>query len=206
VTKILSQAGNSLADVYDVEGSIAGIDELETRELGIIHEMGATVFSERLSAQIVRFATAALAQNADFDSTLISPPPNIYRVLGAMVVIDTAGRMSFCQISLRDPITGREMPFFVWEAGDDVESNIRIVENGGAAGNTTILRSQFGPQGPTIGVSDGQPRRVGDEIVFRGRTAGFGAGDVTAVALVHLGITEAVGGSLSSRGLPVPSW
>ena len=207
VTKILSKSGDSLADVYDVEGSIAGIDELETNELGIVHEMGATVFSERFGAEIVRLATGDLSQNTAFDTTLTTPPPNIYRVLGVLVLMSTTARLTYVQVSLRDPTTGREMPIFMWEGSEDQETNLRIVENNGAAANAIALRSRFGPQPvQTLGVSDGQPRRVGEEIVFRGLTAGFGAGTVEGIALVHLGITEVAGSGLSSRGLPVPSW
>ena len=45
MVKILSQAGISLADLYNVEGSIAGIEQLDTRELPIVHEMSGTIFS-----------------------------------------------------------------------------------------------------------------------------------------------------------------
>lgn len=205
--KILSQSGDSLADVYDVKGSIAGIDQLETRELPIVHEMGNTVFSERLGAEIVRLPTGDILQNANFDVTLASPPPNIFRVLGVVVLLDTTTRINIAQVSLRSTV-GREVPFFVWDIADDIETSIRIVENNAAATNTIALRSRFGPQGgvPTLGVSDGQPRMVGEEIVFRGRAAGFGAGTVECIALVHLASPEVTQGSLSSRGLPVPGW
>ena len=201
--KILSQAGNSLADVYDVEGSIAGIDQLDTRDLPIVHEMGHTVMSERMSGEIVRLSTGALAQNTAFDVILTSPPVGIYRVQNFQVIADVAARTSFCQISLRDVTTGREVPFMIWASADDVDSSVRIVENGAAVSTQTALRPSF-PHIPLTATGTGQPRRVGQEIAFRGSTSGFGAGVVTIIALISLVSAEVPG--VSSRGLPVPSW
>jgi len=65
--KVLGQVGVSLADAYDIEGSIAGVDELVTRDVSLTHDMAATIFSERVSTAIRRSATAALAQNTLFD-------------------------------------------------------------------------------------------------------------------------------------------
>ena len=208
MVKILSQSGNSLADLYDVQGSIAGIEDLATQELPIVHEMGATIFSERLGGEIVRLSSGDLAQNIAFDVILTSPPVGIYRVLGVCVLQDTAAlaRLTFAQVSLRDPGTGREMPFFVWDVDEDKESSIRIVENGAAAATMGILRTFRNTQTTTLGIGEGQPRRVGEEIVLRGLTAGFGAGTIETIALVYLGLTEVAQGSLSSRGLPVPGW
>ena len=208
MTKILSQAGNSLADIYDVEGSIAGIEQLETQELPIVHEMAATIFSERLAGEIVRLDTGALAQNVAWDVILTSPPVGIYRVLGMIVLVDVVARVLLAQTSLRDPGTGREVPFFVWDTNGagDFESTVRIVDNGQSVANVTMLRGTTGPDLPTVGIAEGQPRRVGEEIVFRGQTRGFGAGTVTTTALVYLASGEVAQGALSSRGLPVPSW
>ena len=206
MVKILSQSGNSLADVYDVEGSIAGIEQLETRELPIMHEMGATIFSERLSGEIVRLPTGDLAQSTGFDVILTSPPVGIYRVLGVVVLADTAARTLIAQVAVRDITTGREMPFFVWSSVTDSEASIRIVENGGAAAAQTIMRTSDNLQMPSLGIAEGQPRRVGEEIVLRGQTNAFGAGTVEVIALVYLASGEVSQGALSSRGLPVPSW
>ena len=205
MTKILSQAGNSLADVYDVEGSIAGIEQLETRELPIVHEMGSTVFSERLGGEIVRLATGDLLQSAAFDVILTSPPTGIWRVLGLIVLSDTTGRVDRAQVSLRDPGTGREMPIFVWQATPDIELAIRIVENNQAVTSMGTLRT-VQTQVPNLAIAEGQPRRVGEEIVFRGSATAFGAGTVELIALLYLGVTELTQGAISSRGLPVPGW
>ena len=92
---------------------------------------------------------------------------------------------------------------------DDIESSIRIVENGEAVGSQAALIPSAGRaslQTPTLGIAEGQPRRVGEEIVFRGQSLAFGAGTVEAIALVYLGTAEVTQGALSSRGLPVPGW
>ena len=205
MVKVLSQSGNSLADIYDVEGSIAGIESLETDELPIVHELGGTVFSERLSGEIARLSTGAILQDVAFDVILTSPPVGIYRVLDVLVITTASARVEFVQMSLRDPLTGREMPFFIWESGDATTS-IRIVENGGAAGTQTALL-MFGNRAvPTMGIAEGQPRRVGEEIVMRGLASSFGAGTVTTIGLTYLASGEVSQGALSSRGLPVPAW
>lgn len=201
MVKILSQAGSSLADVYDVQGSIAGIDTLDTRDLPIVHEMGATVFSERLSGEVVRLGVVGLLQNASFDVILISPPAGIYRVLGVVVVTTPTARILHCQCSVRSVGQAREVPFFVWDSTNDVEAGIRLDDGG------VVNRIQLRPSSnltPTLGISDGQPRRVGEEIVMRGQASAFGAGTVLVTASIFLGLTDVT--RLSSRGLPVPGW
>ena len=202
MAKILSRSGASLADIYDVAGSIAGIDCLETRELGIIHEMGATVASERFSSEIRRFDTGALNQNTTFDVVQTNLPAGIWRVLGIIVLANTNVRSLTAQVSLRDPTAGREVPVYVWDSTNDVQSVVRIVENGAAAANFESLVPAH-VRLPSIGVGAGQPLQV-SEIAFRGLTSGFGAGTVQHIALVHICFSQITG--LSSRGLPIPSW
>jgi len=206
VVKILSQSGNSLADLYDVEGSVAGIDSLETRELPIVHEMASTVFSERCSGAIRIAQTAALAQNAAADVVLTDLPSGVWRILNVVVFADVNARTSSAQVSLREPIVGREIPIFAWDSTNDVQTNIRIVEDGAAAANVFVHVSNF-MNVPTMGIGAGQPQRVG-EIAFRVLTSAFGAGTVTMTALIYLALSAIGGvpGNTTSRGLPVPSW
>ena len=76
--KILAQAGISLADVYDVEGSIAGTDELLSEDVSLVHEMGGHMMSERCRSFVVTLATGDQIQNANFAATggLIPDSPN----------------------------------------------------------------------------------------------------------------------------------
>jgi len=202
--KILAQTGVSLADVYDIEGSIVGVDHLDANDVNLVHEMGATIFSERLGATIQRFVTGDLAADDTFDLTLVVS--GIYRVLSVTVLVDTAARINRAQLSLRDPGTGREIPFFIWTTGIDVEHAIRIVEEGAAVGNFTAMTQAVPQTMPTLGMGVGQRvnQRVGAEIVFRGLATSFGAGTVEATALVH--VANASVERLGSTGLPIPSW
>jgi len=205
MAKILSQAGISLADIYDVVGSIAGVEELLSEEISLIHEMGSTVFSERLRGTIQRATTGALAQNVVWNLT-IPHPGGIYRILGVYVQADVSSRTQRAQISLRSVEQGREIPLFIWDStGNDFQSSIQIVEEGAAVSTDSAL-IQISPQMgvPTIATGAGQPAAVGDEIIFRGITGGFGAGTVTNVALIHMVSAESA--SFIAVGLPIPGW
>ena len=203
MAKILAQAGVSLADIYNVVGSIAGIEELISREVHPFHEMGTTIFSERVSADIIRATSGDILQNTDFDVVLDELGEVPSRLLGVCVLTDAVARLNYAQISVRDPTTEREIPLFVW---DNNESSMvaRIQENGAALTNWDYLASPLnGPAVPSMLFSTRQPLDV-NEIAFRGRSAGFGAGTVEVVALLYQAGPQLAG--LSSRGLPLPSW
>ena len=205
MVKILAQAGNSLADVYDVRGSVAGIEQLETKELPIVHEMGATVFSERVAGAISRANTGDIGQTQDFGAVALSGfAPNMTRITGLIVFVDAAARMDFIQVSARSSSDGREVPLWAWDSAADQEVNLRIVDNGAAAANVTLLRT-FAPNAniPTTLYGSEQRRSI-DEIAMRGRTLTFGAGTVEATVLILTAFASLAG--VSSRGLPMPSW
>jgi len=204
VAKVLGQAGTSLADVYDVEGSIAGVDQLNSEEVSLTHEMGATIFSERLQGFIFRLTSGATLQNLTFNIVLPINLP-IYRVLGVYVQIDTGARLTRVQVALRQTQGGREIPMFIWTTTNDIEQTILIVENGAAVGVDVAL-VQVSPGGtlPILGMGSDQPALVGDEIVMRGTTSGFGAGTVTCTALVYIANPQGV--IQRAVGLPIPSW
>lgn len=203
MSKVQAQAGSSLADIYDVKGSIAGIENLETRDLPIVHEMGATVFSERLSGNHRRQVTASLAQSTAFDSVLADfGQGNAQRILGVTVLADFSARVDRVMVAIQDPIAEREVPIFVWDTANDATSVIRIVDNGAAAAdmayfipNPLIL--------PNMLLGPGQPDQM-PNIVLRGQTSAFGAGAVVLTLLIYHVFAEL--GGVSSHGLPVPSW
>ena len=130
MVKILSQSGNSLADMYDVVGSIAGIEQLQTRELPIVHEMGATLFSERFNAGIRRMTTVALAQNTNFDVVIANLGRGIGRIFHVVCLANQQARALNVMVALRSTSDGREIPIFIWDTNDDVETAIRIDDNG----------------------------------------------------------------------------
>jgi len=203
MVKILSRSGTSLADIYDVKGSIAGIDQLETRELSIVHEMGATVFSERLHTTIRRATDDALAQNTAFEAIITNLPSVPTRLLGMAVVTDDASRISRAAVMLRDPESsgGTEIPIWAWDQSTSVRVNFIDL---GSSVTFDLLVSAPPVFVPTfIGGSGQQPDPV-DEIVLRGVTTGFGAGTVFMRVFYYMAFPFL--GGLSSRGLPVPSW
>lgn len=203
MVKILARGGQSLADTYDVKGSSVAIEQLEAGEVSLVHEMGATIFSERLSGFVRRVSTGNLTQNTAFDSIMTNLPATPWRVLGVAVISDSLVRQDNCQISIQDPLAGREMPIFSWASANDVASNIRIQEGGGAAAAAAILIPTHPLLVPNLGMGSHQPQGVND-ITFRGLTTGFGAGTVALVAIVYIAFSQV--GGLSSRGLPVPGW
>lgn len=207
--KVLGRAGTSLADIYDIEGSIAGVDQLLSEEVHLEHEMGGAIFSERLVGTIERITTGALTQNTNFNFTAAGPP-GTYRVLNVYMQADTAARVLFAQVSLQAAATTvlplREIPIFIWDDVNDVESRIRIIDNGAAVGGDTAMIQTRPMAMPTLGLGTGQRLMVGDAIVFRGVTAGFGAGTVEVVALLYVARAEIGIGRLPQIGLPLPGW
>lgn len=210
--KVLSKSGDSLADLYDVEGSVAGIEDLYAREVSTIHEMGGTIFSERMGGDIRRLLSGAIGQSTNISVVDSTMPPGITRILGASVIVNTAARMTSLMLAVRDPSVGREFPFFVWTS-NQAEETIRIVENGAAVANMNYLVPLVGTVLPTFIFGGGQPAagQVPD-VVMRGTSSAFGAGTVSVFGLVYVasanpaGITDDPIIPLISRGLPVPGW
>jgi len=204
VVKILSNSGESLADIYNVVGSIAGIEHLETHTLPIVHEMGGTVFSERFSTLLIRTPSAAIAQNLGFNTILTSLPPFPFRIYGIQVFIDTTARILIASVAVQNPLNERELPIWHWDSAADIETRIAYDDDG--AGPLTTIFLQPAAEAVTLPhmmAGTGQPQTT-PNLAFRGVSTGFGAGTVQAVLLLHIGFSEVKG--LSSYGLPIPSW
>jgi len=200
MVKIQSQAGNSLADTYDVEGSIAGIDQLLTRDLPIVHEMGATVFSERFRSTWRRVTTSQ-NQNAAFTLTISNFPQTITRLLGFQVISDDATRVATLQASIMAAEDEQDFPVWVY-GGTSVSARVNDSDTVAAFDVLQpVAGSVFLPS--FVGGSDQGPNPVSD-LRVRGNTTGFGAGTVIVTALVFLAFTFTP--NVSSRGLPIPSW
>ena len=204
MVKILSQSGRSLADIYNVRGSIAGIDQLETRELPIVHEMGATVFSERFRTSVREVSSGAIAQNTDWDVILATLPATVTRILGVIVATTAVASLVRASLMLRDPISGggTEIPFWVWDGANSIAT--RFMDSGTIVVQDLLLASPTLFQIPTFsgGVEQGAvPVR---DLAFRGRAGGFGAGTVTTNAFIFVAFSFTP--SVPSFGLPIPSW
>jgi len=207
--KILSQSGVSLADTYDIEGSIAGVENLESKDVHLFDEMGGRVFSERLLSFNIRMTSGAVAQNITWNTEAAGIPDSINRVLGVFVFIVAADttEVANCQVSYRDQNDLTEIPIFTWDDGTDPEIPIRYADNSATSTGLIQLRS-------SVSLLPGLLTRYGEEedmpsIVFRGVAAGFGAGTVTCVAYIHLcraNRGNPAPGAPSSHGLPLPGW
>lgn len=205
--KVLSKSGASLADVYDVEGSVAGVEEVLTKDVQLIHEMGGVIVSERFRTRVLRVASGDIDQNTNFDTLLnintASPTPLVpNRLLGVVVVVDTAARLSRLQVSARDPDAGEDFPIWVFAGATDHTIRIRIA--GGAAADMTILTPDNLNTPSMLGGSAVSHRPTTHELVMRGRTSGFGAGTVEMTLLAYVAFPRP--GGVNSTGLPIPSW
>ena len=206
--KILSQAGNSLADIYDVRGSIAGIDILETKQLPLVHEAGATVFSERFATDFDRFDTGNIAQNITFevirDAAVL--PGGVLRLLNIQMYSDVAARLLHLSLNVRSPIspvTAASQEINIWNW--DGTSNVGRFDDLGVIITVDMLVPAVGLSIPTFfgGADQANPSMV-SELAMRGVTTGFGAGTVYAACVLHFAHAFIPG--TRSRGLPIPSW
>lgn len=206
MVKILSQTGISLADIYNIKGSIVGVDQLLATEVQTVHEMGATIFSERLSASITRVVTGNIAQGVAFNVISGGFPTVPVRINGITVFTDTIARLDRIMVGLHDPAAGaeRDMPLFVWNSAVDAEIPMQIQDDGAAVASVTLLRPlQALANLPTFLIGTDQPLSI-PNLVIRGTTLAFGAGTVEAVVVASVVFSQI--GGISSYGLPIPSW
>lgn len=201
--RVQAQAGASVADVYDVVGSVAGVDELELRAIQGVHEMGSTIFSERLGMATNRSAAAGLAQDTNFDveiAPLSSPLP--YGRILSVVVFGNAARLSHSCVCIRDEESERDIPIWSFDVAVDGVISVRLEDNGAGAANRTQFRGGM-TYLPNLLVGPTQFDRL-DRVAWRGRTTGFGAGTVNLIMVFQIAFPLLRG--VSSRGLPIPSW
>ena len=205
--KVLAQTGISLADVYDIAGSIVGVDELISQDVSLVHEMGGQIFSERLLGFIVRATTGAVAQNTGWTVVVGAIPDSPNRLLGVTVLADTVARVDTAALMYRNRITNREFPLYSWNTANDAEPLVPWSDDGAAVANVFWLRPTTYTL-PSLITRLGDDRLMGD-FVFRGGTGGFGAGTVETFLLLHLARANPgspAPGQPSSHGLPLPGW
>lgn len=207
MAKILSQAGDSLADSYDVSGSIAGVEDLITQDVQLIHEMGGTIFSERLTSQVLTIASGSTAQNSSFDGAYEDFSDSPTRILGIQVLTSAASRVQLASVSILEDDGSAEQPIFVFDSTDDEEGLVRCTISGGGVANYGHLSPRLSAT-PTLVTRFGNSSNM-PTLKLRGLTEGFGAGTVQVTALVHVaraGPAVPVAGTPESHGLPLPSW
>jgi len=206
--KILSQAGTSLADVYDVEGSVVGLENLDVSDIKGVHDLGPQIHSERLLVFSLLADSTAINQSTAFDIELGAFPDSINRVLSVFVLADVTGGFSFCSVAIRDSGSLVDHIIWAWDSVDDLESQVRWAEP--AVGTHIALRPTALVAGglPTIIARTGASRTM-PSLFFRGQTLAFGAGTVRARAQIQVARPDRgapAPGAPSSHGLPIPSW
>lgn len=202
MVKILSQAGMSLADVYDVEGSIAGTEELIAHDINLVHEMGATVFSERYTTTYRRVASGDLGQSTAFNLEITNLPVVPTRLLGLAVISDDGSRIARAVCVVRQPADGQDIP--IWAFNGNLIT-VDLIDDGATRAAYSLLRGETDVGFvPTMVGGSGQDANIVDAIVLRGDTTAFGAGTVFVRVIYYLAF--AFLGGVSSRGLPIPSW
>jgi len=200
VTKILSQAGKSLADVYDVVGSIAGIDQLVSQEVSLTHDMASTIFSERMSSQVLGNSTGAILADTDIDTEITGLPATPFRIHGVTLFnagTTTVARLSHMIVVVKDGDADRESIIWMW-AGTIETQRIEADEK-----EILMPEVAFGTRLPSIGMGGDQPATV-PQVFMRGKTLDFGAGTVNIGGRLHISFSQLEG--VSSVGLPIPSW
>ncbi len=207
MTKILSRTGFSLADIYDVEGSIAGIEQLETRELAIVHEMGATVMSERFTTRVFRISSGGQLQNVAFNVELITLPETPARLLGVQVITTLASRLARCAVLATDPTLGQDIPLWVFDTTtNDFEAIVMEDASASVAREILVPRHGMNINFPTFVGGRRQQDSMVSSVTLAGLTTGFGAGTVTTVALLYLAFPRNDGSRPATPGIPIPSW
>lgn len=207
MAKILGEGGKSLADIYDVVGSVVAVDEIEADSVTAVHELGALINSERMGSSIALLKTGDLNQSADV-LVEMSGFTGITRVLNVFVYADAGSRVNDVSVNIQDAGAQREVPLFMWETGQDAEFTARILSEGNAGGFRVLRPAVQYLTLPGMVFGAGQ-RAQCPVLTMRGTTGGFGAGTVEIFAAVQIANADVTGtgtGAPSNIGLPIPSW
>lgn len=211
MSKILAQTGMSLADSYDVEGSICDISDLLTKEgVNLTQEMGATIVSERMQSSFLELRADGILQSVAFNVVSDPLPDCVNRLLGACVIgtfSATGTGVSACSLAIRDNVTGREYPFWAFDTVAGLESAIFWSDDGAAVAEVSIVEPTISSL-PEMVFRQGAAKLM-PSIVFRGEMVAFGAGTPDVIAMIHLGRASATApgaGEPRSHGLPMPGW
>jgi len=180
------------------------VEELEPGPVHLVHEMGGTIFSERVVSQIRRLTSGDIAQSLDFGPQLADLPDNPFRILGFQVITDAAASLSHVALLMRDPEANQEFPVWVWDGTNS--RTIRIIDDNNAVANLGILTPEPGMSNYATMMFGPESRLSVPDLVLRGTTTAFGAGTVETIALVHIAFAEVSKGGISAYGLPLPGW
>jgi len=207
--KILGEAGKSLADIYDVEGSVVDVDEVDASIVQGVHDLGPTIASERMGSSIIILRTGDELQTVNFNVvTPLTDMPGITRILGATIMAD-GDRVLTCGLWLLDQAVNAESLLWAWDGTlDDVLPAFRVNVLGTIAARTILRPVTNMAALPGIAFGPGQRAQM-PAFALRGTTTTFGAGTVEIAAHIQIANSDITGtgtGAPSSIGLPVPSW
>lgn len=204
MVKVQSQAGISLGPLYDVPGSNLPIDQIDPSPIALVHEMGATMMSERMSGRLFRMSSGAINQSTNFDQVL-ETRPGVMRVLGVQVFTDAnQARLANAAVMIRDDVNNREIP--IWATDAVGVTVVRMADEAAVATELFYSPSNAAMQQvPNMLFGDDQPQAI-SQIAFRGTTTAFGAGTFTCNCYLYIGFAGIAGGGVAAYGLPVPSW
>ena len=202
--KVLGEAGKSIPDVYDVDGSVVDIDRIDGREIKLVHEMGATILSERLAGEHFRIGSGPHLQNVDFEAIIATPPGSISRIVALQVLCTVAqqGRTARVAVVLQDGTSGRETPVWIWETGQ-AETEVEWSDSGQAVATFSAFQPTSHIYVPSMLIGVGHAQQV-QNIILRGTTGAFGAGNITYFLMAYLLFPTPT--AVNSFGLPIPSW
>lgn len=201
--KILGQSGISLADMYDVEGSVAGVERLNSEEVFTTHDLASTIFAERYSERIVTVDTGDVAQSLTIAAAVSDFPAVAIRILAIQVLTETVSDLSRVAVMARfaTGLVDQEIPIWVWDGSSSIV--VRIVDGGTQANHTFLIPDPTLTMLPSMLTGADQPEQV-TQLVLRGLHGAFGAGTNKTSLRVLVGFAGA--GGLNSRGVPFPGW
>lgn len=198
--KIQAQTGITLPELYDVVGTQAPIEVLNTEDgVSFVHEMGGVIQSERFSTTIRRFTNTVSASGV-FDANISDLPGGVSRLLGILVFSDNVSRVASANVAQQDDAAARSFPIWVWDGTNSIDTTFFDAT---VAARSVLVPSPSLLVRPSLIIGTDQPQSV-ERLQLRGTATAFGAGDVTLTVLAYIAFS-AIGG-ISSRGLPVPSW
>ena len=204
--KVQSSAGSSLADTYDVVGSVIEIERLETRHPQAVLDLQATVFSERLSGAMRRFTSGDILQSVTF-GTIETMPLVPCRLLAIQMFTDNAARITRACVVVRSEFTdgtAQEIPICVWDATNS--ESVRFVDDNNAAAPLALLVPTLASLRDPLMTFGLEQQENAHQLVLRGDSSAFGAGTVEIWAVAYIAHAIGTGVGPSSHGLPIPSW
>lgn len=200
--------GTSLGPLYDTEGTrlSAGADILDG-EIHLVHELGGQVAAERMRWQLRTGTATAIAQSTAFEARIVDLP-DMCKITGWWIEVGTAGRLRDAGIYLENSTEAQGVPLMLWDSATGTTGTFqmfggdRILLIPGAAMGAAYPNRDFAYRN-----LDASNNEV--ELVLRGQTSAFGAGDVTIAGRIAMLFFSRSGGlGLLPPGAiaPYPSW